>query len=228
MKRVLFFCVGLLGWLTLLCSVAAVQVTSSAQMEEGFLRFAQTSHLGVPASRYGAYAAAISAYLDGKSDLPRVAASDHAGGAEAAFSDKENAHLKDVRGIVTALKAVRLASGAGVILLLALFLARPNERESLLRGLLRGLAASAIGLLTAGAALGVWGAVNFQGLFWTFHRVAFTNDLWLLNPQTDLLVALMPLPFFSWYAGRMLISLLPILGVMLLIIIARFKAKGRS
>ena len=67
--------------------------------------------------------------------------------------------------------------------------------------------------------------MNFDGLFVTFHKLSFANDLWILNPNTDLLVALMPLPFFIWYAGEMLKSMLPVLGMMLLVIIAWLKTR---
>ena len=49
-------------------------------------------------------------------------------------------------------------------------------------------------------ALGVWGLADFDSLFVTFHRVAFTNDLWLMNPATDLILRLMPTGFFIRYA----------------------------
>ena len=39
-------------------------------------------------------------------------------------------------------------------------------------------------------------AVDFDGLFVTFHRVAFRNDGWLLDPRTDLLIRLMPEQLF--------------------------------
>ena len=46
------------------------------------------------------------------------------------------------------------------------------------------------------AGLLLWAAVSFDGLFLTFHRVAFRNDLWLLDPRTDLLIRLMPSALF--------------------------------
>ena len=50
-------------------------------------------------------------------------------------------------------------------------------------------------------ALVVWGAADFEGLFVLFHRLSFDNGLWLLNPQTDLLIRLMPTSFFVSYAA---------------------------
>ena len=58
------------------------------------------------------------------------------------------------------------------------------------------------------------------GLFRLFHQVVFTNDLWLLDPQKDILVALMPRPFFSWYSGLLLRNLLPIVGVMVCLFVS--------
>ena len=49
---------------------------------------------------------------------------------------------------------------------------------------------------TALAVLLIWALADFDGLFVTFHRVAFPNGGWLLNPETDLLIRLMPLNFF--------------------------------
>ena len=51
-------------------------------------------------------------------------------------------------------------------------------------------------LLAVLAAFLVWALADFEGLFVTFHRVAFTNDGWLLNPGTDMLIRLMPVDFF--------------------------------
>ena len=44
--------------------------------------------------------------------------------------------------------------------------------------------------------MAVWAAVDFEGLFVTFHRVAFPQGGWVLDPRTDLLIRLMPVSFF--------------------------------
>ena len=186
-----------------------------------FQRFSQTAHLGVSYQRYGEYAHALSQYLDGKADAVQVKNPD-TGEMESAFSVKENLHLSDVKGIVTGLKIMRYAGGGLVIAVLAAlwFLWGRNRRSQLLSQAVRGFAMASLALLLAALALLIWGLADFTGLFWAFHQIVFSNDLWLLNPQTDLLVALMPEPFFSWYAGEMLKSLWPVLAMMLLILFA--------
>ena len=223
MKRILYLCLGLVGFISLLCSIAASSVTNEALMKQGFLNYSQTAHLNVPAGRYGDYAKAITHYLDGKTAAVQVTNPD-SGELENAFSDKENAHLADVRGIVTALKIVRWAGGGLVIGLLAfLYFRHKAQPAQFLSDAVRGFALSALFLLLITTGLTVWGAVNFDGLFVTFHKLSFSNDLWLLNPNTDLLLALMPLNFFIWYAGEMGKSMLPVLGMMLALIVAWLK-----
>ena len=223
MKRILYFCLGLVGFISLLCSIAASSVTNANLMQQGFLQYAQTSHLNVPAGRYGDYAKAIAQYLDGKTEAVQVADSE-SGQMENAFSDKENAHLNDVRGIVKDLKIIRWVGGGLAVGLLAfLYIKNKAQPAQFLSDAVRGFALSALFLLLTATALAVWGAVNFDGLFVTFHKLIFTNNLWLLNPNTDLLMALMPLSFFIWYAGEMGKSMLPVLGMMLLVILAWMK-----
>ena len=227
MKRTLYFFLGLAAWLSLLCSIAATAVTNESLMKQGFWQFAETAHLGVSPSRYGDYAHGLCQYLDGKTDAAQVKDPD-TGALVNAFSDKENAHLRDVRGIVSFLKIARYAGGGLAISALALlYFLRPQNRNDLLSDAARGFALSALALLILASSLAVWGVVNFDGLFITFHKLAFRNNLWLLNPNTDILVALMPLEFFTWYAGEMAKSLLPVLAIMALVIVA-WKRIGKT
>ena len=56
----------------------------------------------------------------------------------------------------------------------------------------------------------IWALADFDGLFVTFHRVAFSNEGWLLDPRTDLLIRLMPTNFFVALGIRGLIRALVI------------------
>ena len=57
-------------------------------------------------------------------------------------------------------------------------------------------------LIGFGVFIGIVGIVgglvasNFNKYFLMFHKVAFRNDLWLLNPETDLLIRMLPEGFF--------------------------------
>ncbi|MBE5783415.1 MAG: TIGR01906 family membrane protein [Clostridiales bacterium] len=228
LKKIGFTALGILGIISLLCSIAAASITNQHLMKEGFLSYADTKHLDVTATEYEKYAKAIASYLDGQGEKIQVPSRADASLLQDAFSEKENLHMRDVRGIVALLKSMRwIGGGITLAILAALYLFGKENRSKLMNQAFEGFAYGSIAVLGVILGLGVWGLIDFDGLFWNFHQVAFSNDLWLLNPQTDLLVALMPLDFFTWYAGELLKSLLPVLGIMLCLIIAWFKV-GRK
>ena len=59
-----------------------------------------------------------------------------------------------------------------------------------------------------------WAAADFDGAFTFFHRLLFSNDLWLLDPRTDLLIRICPESMFAAMGLRVgLWSLAAMLGV---------------
>ena len=107
------------------------------------------------------------------------------------FHDYEEAHMEDVRGLIRLDTAVMWVTLAAAALLAAAGILLRNLR-AFARGILLGLGI----LLAVLAGFLAWALIDFEGLFITFHRVAFTNDGWLLDPRTDLLIRLMPEVFF--------------------------------
>ena len=45
-------------------------------------------------------------------------------------------------------------------------------------------------------------STDFTKYFIIFHKIFFTNDLWQLDPRTDLLINIVPEPFFMDTAAR--------------------------
>ena len=87
---------------------------------------------------------------------------------------------------------------------------RRKGRREFLRGVLRGM----IGTAGLAVILIIWALADFNGLFVTFHKVAFRNDGWLLNPKTDLLIRLMPTAFFVRLGIRGLLRFAAVPAVM--------------
>ena len=136
-----------------------------------------------------------------------------AGGASL-FSEKENAHLKDCSALIRGMMHFRIVflvllvlTAVGVLLAWR----RGAAREKLVTLALNGFNLACLVLALFALALIIWGLTDFNSLFLAFHRVVFTNDLWLLDPSKDLLIQLMPEPFFRAYAGRIAVRLAPIL-----------------
>lgn len=116
------------------------------------------------------------------------------GRAQRAFNEREQAHMVDVRQLfqlASMLCRVLLIAGAA-LLALGLLWPKPGGARELRTG----------SLFSVGCWLAILGGLallagfNFQAAFWQFHQLFFRNDLWLLNPATDLMIRMFPEPFF--------------------------------
>ena len=176
------------------------------------LREAPPEVSGLPAADYPGVGAMTAEYLTGKRDVFQyVAAYGTREGACArteVFQEHEAAHMADCRELIRLDTAVCVISGVLAALAAALGLFRRNGRAPFVQGILWGLRI----FLIIALALLIWALIDFDGLFVTFHRVAFTNDGWLLNPRTDMLIRLMPETFFIRLGirGAVLAALFPL------------------
>lgn len=109
-----------------------------------------------------------------------------------AFNATEKLHMRDVLELFNLLRTVRniLVPVMLLVLGVGLWLARGKH---LLSASLMGLGLLALPFVV----FGVWAVVDFTSAFEAFHRVLFTNELWILNPDTDLLIQILPERFFS-------------------------------
>ena len=225
LKKIGFTLLGLLGLVALMCSIAASCVTNANLMYQGFINHGSTAHLNFPGEYYDEAAQGIAQYMDGQKN--EILHPD--GSGIPLFSEDEMLHLKDVQGIVSVLKIIRWAGGLIAIAGIGIswFLSKKKEPNTVMQSVWQGFAWASIFLFLVAAAVCIWGFADFESLFLLFHQVSFANDLWLMNPQTDLMIALMPESFFMWYGGELIKSLLPILGIMLCLIISWLKV-GRK
>ena len=167
--------------------------TSGDFLEREMIRFAPPERTGIPLEVYPSLGAHLADGLAGRKDSFQFYLTGADGSRLACFHEYELIHLADCRGLIR-LDGIVCLICLACSLLCGGWLAAggwPRLREAW-RG--TGLAARLTGILAAGLVL--WAAVNFDGLFITFHLIAFQNDYWLLNPRTDLLIRLMPQAMF--------------------------------
>ena len=55
--------------------------------------------------------------------------------------------------------------------------------------------------------------VDFNKYFTYFHKIFFRNDLWLLDPNTDLLIQMLPEQFFIFIFSRILLFFFIVLAI---------------
>ncbi len=110
------------------------------------------------------------------------------------FNAREIEHMADVHTLMQrTFQATWIAAGMLVVSGLVILLV------DLSSGKLAFLRAISIGGLTTVAlvCLVAFGSLfDFSRLFYLFHTVSFSNDLWLLDPRTDRLIQLFPSGFF--------------------------------
>ena len=115
------------------------------------------------------------------------------------FNEREIAHMEDVRGLFLAAIAIRraclIAIAAGIALLLAL-------KADIKRVLPATICAGTLLFFAVLSALALIISTNFTKYFVIFHEIFFSNDLWILDPSTDLLINIVPEPFFVDTAAR--------------------------
>ncbi len=146
------------------------------------------------------------------------------------FNDREKAHMADVRGLFLGGLMLRriclILAAASVILLVVL-------KVPLKKQLPKMLCAGTVVFLLVTALLAGIISTDFTKYFIIFHKIFFTNDLWLLDPRTDLLINIVPEPFFMDTAAKIGITFCLMTGGLFIICLAlilfdRYKSKTEN
>ena len=173
MKKIAAILFALLLAVSLLLTILYVECVLPGLMESRFETFAWAP------GAYGQLARDITGYLNGKDIVLSY------------FQPHEQAHMADVRGLVALLMQVLIALWLCVAAL-GIFL-RNKAVSKTIAVTLSSVLVFVLGVIA-------YAFIDFDGLFILFHKLVFTNDLWLLNPATDYLIQLMPIGFFMAYA----------------------------
>ena len=187
MKILSFFAALFFSAALLLTALYTVTV-SSGVYERHQARLSVAERAGFSEAALSALNREVSGYLLGKNAR-----------SEENFTQRERMHMEDVRALVSLCRKTMLitgflaAAGTAVVVLRL----RWKAPGALMRGALQALAAVA-GVLTL--AIGV-AAVDFTYAFTLFHKLLFTNDLWLLSASSTL-IRMFPEDFFRAMAGE--------------------------
>ena len=180
-------CMLILFWIT---AVIRWIAGDGGLMASEMLRNAPPEDTGISAEEYPAMGGMTAAFLTGIGRFQYTRTGEN-GEEILYFHDYEEAHMQDVRGLIRLdMVLMKVSFALAVLSAAAGFLMKAGE--PFCRGILAGLRVM-LGLVFV---LLVWALIDFEGLFVTFHKAAFTNDGWLLDPRTDLLIRLMPQRFF--------------------------------
>ncbi len=131
------------------------------------------------------------------------------------FNEREILHMKDVKNLIKGVYKLQEIMGIFLIFSVSfcIFLNGSTTTSDVSRYL--GLGGWFTLFLIAISATAL--VVGFDRLFIIFHLISFNNDLWILDPQKDYLIAMFPQGFF--YETTMLIAGFTVIEALLLILL---------
>ncbi|MDR1687437.1 MAG: TIGR01906 family membrane protein [Clostridiales bacterium] len=107
------------------------------------------------------------------------------------FNEREIYHMQDVQALFAGGFLLRNISFAFFFAVLILAAVKKD-----FYAFMRCTFFSVLILLASSVLLTAVISLNFDAAFTKFHEIFFNNDLWILNPATDLLINIVPLNFF--------------------------------
>lgn len=114
-----------------------------------------------------------------------------AGSTREVFNEREKAHMVDVKALYD--DVLRLQWGGFMAAFWAFVAA---SRRGSVADMLKKLKWIFLSAGSAAAVLAGLFALDFERWFTFFHEVFFSNDLWLLDPRTDLMINMVPEIYF--------------------------------
>ena len=140
------------------------------------------------------------------------------------FNEREMAHMGDVRNLFIGALHLRTACMMTAFLCLSImFIMKTDVKRILPRAICTGT--GIFFLMTAGLALLI--STDFTKYFIIFHKIFFDNDLWILDPATDLLINIVPEPFFVDTAARIAFTFSFLVLALFFICLACIRRSGK-
>lgn len=194
-----------------------------------FNQHAETLVNGVLAAEYSSLAEGIGKYLAEETDEAQIHINRY-GTRMPAFSDKEIAHLADVKALIIIAKNMFFA---GFVLMLTNVLMCFWYSAKVVQNALHIVIKVALhGIILFFAFAGIivlLVATDFHSAFYVMHQILFINNLWLMDPSKDLMIQLMPEQFFIEFANQAVTRLgLGTFTIMFIIAISYLQIRRRE
>lgn len=133
-------------------------------------------------------------YLENKRDNIRVTA-EISGTKTEVFNERETLHMVDVKNLYQNAVHVRnILLVCGIVILIFLCVKNRNQWHMILsEGYRHGMTL----ILLVVVFILIWAVADFYDFWMDFHYLFFDNDLFLLDPNTSIMINMFPETFFS-------------------------------
>ena len=169
-------------------------LNSATLYDYGFNKYKIEKYTGIEYAQLQSAGQQIRDYFNNDEDNITISISLHGRTVPNLFNEKEVLHMYDVKQLVKMVYSVQFYSAILIVIAcLMVFIDSSRKwKKTLPRYFMKG------GWLTFSLVLfvAVLALVGFDRLFLYFHLVSFSNDLWILDPRRDYLIAMFPQGFF--------------------------------
>ena len=169
-------------------------LNSGMLYDYGFNKYKIEKYTGIEYAQLQSAGQQIRDYFNNDEDNITISISLHGRTVSNLFNEKEVLHMYDVKQLVKMVYSVQLYSALLMVMICLIVFVDSSRKwkKTLPRYFMKG------GWLTFSLVLfvAVLALVGFDRLFLYFHLVSFSNDLWILDPRRDYLIAMFPQGFF--------------------------------
>ena len=190
LQALIIICVPLL----LITTNVRIVLNSATMYDYGFNKYKIEKYTGIEFEQLQAAGQQIRDYFNNDLEQITINISLHGDNIPNLFNEREILHMYDVKNLIKMVYMVQLYSAillsAGCVFML--FNSFTNRGILALKYIGRG------GVFTFSLviAVSILAIIGFDRLFLFFHLVSFSNDLWVLDPRHDYLIAMFPQGFF--------------------------------
>ena len=165
-------------------------LNSGMLYDYGFNKYKIEKYTGIEYEQLQIAGQQIRDYFNNDEDKIKISISVHGSMVSNLFNEKEILHMYDVKQLVKMVYSVQLYAAISIIIACLLLFVDSSRKwkQTMPRYFMKG------GWLTFSVVLFValLAVVGFDRLFLYFHLVSFSNDLWILDPRHDYLIAMFP------------------------------------
>ena len=141
----------------------------------------------------------------------------------AAFNEREITHMVDVQKLYLNFRNLIYFS----LFLGVLFLIYYHYKYQVTTDILSEFSKVTLALIIFVGFVAVFAWIDFYRFWYIFHELIFTNDLWLLDPNTDLLINLVPEPLFFSLVFKIIIRISSYIIISNLVVLFINRKKGK-
>ena len=190
---------GILGWLSLLVGLLLFVILSLSFFRP-FYSYEyrvgnQAAYIGMSDEGLMGSTETLLDYLqDKRQDIIYVTSVQ--GSEREVFNERETLHMVDVKNLYQgACTARNILIPLGILILV--FFSYMQEKENRFSALKKTYGKALICLGIFVACILVWALIDFNGFWFQFHYLFFDNDLFILDPNTSIMINMFPERFFS-------------------------------